>query len=432
MRLWDGLGSGALLAWLALALLFRVVRPRLQDAPAASYRRLLAALLLASLSAFVPCLRSWLPSFLRVGAPLQLDVQVLATASGSAPLGLRRGLYLSPFDILGFIWLGTTTVGLTRLVVARVRLALQLNRARSAPVPLQQLCSRLALRLGARVPRLLLCTEARAPFSAGVLRPTIVLPLPLLDELQRDKLELVLRHELIHIRRRDPLSHALAKVSATSFTFHPTLKKLMRELLTAREAAVDAELAAEDPRAYASLLIELAARSRFGQIPAHVSMDDTALARRIAMLTNPAVRLKSPSLAAALAAAGAICAVGLLSPRVFAESNVLDALPLEGPLQRSLKDHDPLAAYQGDIDACYELARAEDDELVIDTLARFDVDPTSFRVSSASVPTPSSPIFQKCLEEKALSGWSFPPPPDMPPPPKGAQLLVAVKIQRPP
>jgi len=432
MGVWDCLGSGALLAWLALALLFRVVRPSLQEAPDASYRRLLAALLLASLSIGVPCLRGWLPSSLRVGAPLQLNVQVLATASGSAPLGLRRGLYVSPFDILGFVWLGTTAVALTRLLVARVRLARQLNRASSAPGSLQQLCSRLARQIGARTPRLLLCSEAQAPFSAGVWRPTIVLPLPLLGELECHKLQLILRHELIHIRRQDPLSHALAKVSAAAFTFHPVLKKLMRELLTAREAAVDAELAAEDPRAYASLLLELAERSRFGQIPAHVSMDDTALARRIAMLTNPPVRLKSPSIAAVLAAAGAVCAVGLLAPRVFAESKVLDAVPLDGPFQRPLKDHDPLAAYQGDIDACYELASAEDDKLVIDTLARFDVDGSTFRVSSASVPTPASPIFQKCLEEKALSSWSFPPPPDMPPPPQGAKLMVAVEIQRHP
>lgn len=175
---------------------------------------------------------------------------------------------------------------------------------------------------------------------------------------------------------------------------------------------------------------ELVIRSR--QIPAHVSMEDAALTKRVTMKAHPAVRPKSPSLAAVLAAAGALCAVGTASPRVSAESQVLSAVPLDGPFQRPLKDHDPLAAHQGDIDACYALASAEDGELVIDTLARFEVDASSFRVSSASVPTPASPIFQQCLEEKALSGWTFPPPPDMPPPPPGAKLMVAVKIQRQP
>jgi len=55
---------------------------------------------------------------------------------------------------------------------------------------------------------------------------------------------------------------------------------------------------------------------------------------------------------------------------------------------------------------------------VIDTLARLELSPhDDFRVVAADIPTPNSPAFENCLEEKAMT-WRFPPPPDAPRPPK--------------
>jgi hypothetical protein len=201
----------------------------------------------------------------------------------------------------------------------------------------------------------------------------------------------------------------------------------MRELVIAREAAVDAEIAAKDRHAYAGLLLQMASRARFGQDPAHVSMDDTALARRIAMLTTQLPNQARHTSSRLLVAAAAIVGLGLLAPRVFAEPSQHHAVPLGVD--------DPMAPHEAEIDACYELARAENEDLVISTRAHFDVDPRTFRVTSADVPTPDSPTFQSCLEEKALT-WSFPPPPGMPHPPKDmpkdAKLMVVVHIEREP
>jgi hypothetical protein len=72
---------------------------------------------------------------------------------------------------------------------------------------------------------------------------------------------------------------------------------------------------------------------------------------------------------------------------------------------------------------------------VINTRARFEVDPSTFHVTSADVPTPQSSTFQNCLEEKAMT-WRFPPPPGLPPPPadlpEGARAMVAVQLEREP
>jgi hypothetical protein len=424
------LGTGIIVAWLALPVLARAARPRAEHGAAAAYWRMFAALALSVACLALPWLRGQLPRFTDSLTPVTLSVQVLATPVGGQQFGAFRGYAVSPFDLLALAW-GVACAGqAVRWAVARLRLSRLLRRASCAlppPAALQQALTRLAGVRGIQPPRLLLSHEALVPFSVGTLAPSIVLPASLVEELAAEDLELILQHELLHLERRDPLTHALARLCATLFAFHPTVPGLMRELTIAREAAVDAQIAEGDRHTYANLLVQLASRVRFGADPAQVSMDDTALARRIALLTAPLPQRRAPSVAPLLAAATAIASLGLLAPRVFAEPLRLHTGAM-GPA-------DPMAPHEAEVDQCYELARAEDPELVINTRARFEVDPTTFRVTSADVPTPESPTFQSCVEEKALS-WSFPPPPGMPPPPRelprGARAMVAVQLEREP
>ena len=420
------LGTGIIVAWLALPVLARAARPRAVHEPAAAYRSLFAALALSAGCLALPWLRAQLPRFTDSLTPVTLSVQVLATPVAGQQPGAFRGYAMSPFDLLALAWAAACLIAAVRWTVARLRLSRLLARSLPAPAAVERVLARLALTQGSKPPRLLLSHEASAPFSVGTLVPTVVLPASLVDELAAESIELVLQHELTHLRRRDPLTHALARLCTTLFAFHPTVPGLMRELIIAREAAVDAEVAGNDRHAYATLLLQLASRLRFGQDPAHVSMDDTALARRIAMLTQRRPNQR-PSFAPLLVAAAAIASLGLLAPRVFAEPSRFGtgAAPAD----------DPMAPHEAEIDQCYELARAESSDLVIDARARFDVDPRTFRVTSADVPTPDSPTFQSCVEERALT-WSFPPPPRMPHPPKDmpkdAKLMVVVHIQREP
>jgi beta-lactamase regulating signal transducer with metallopeptidase domain len=421
------LGTGILVAWLALPLLTHAARLRAGYEPAAAYRRMFVALALAVACLGLPWLRAKLPAFSPSLTPLALSVQVLATPVGGRELGAARGYAASPFDLLALVWgLACATAGL-RWAVARLRLNRLLAGAQPAPQALGERLAQLAHAVNVASPRLLLSDEAVAPFSVGSWRPSVVLPTSLPDELGPEGLELILQHELLHVRRRDPLTHALARLGATVFAFHPTLPGLMRELIIAREAAVDAEIAVDDRPAYAHLLLQMASRLRFGPDPAHVAMDDTALARRIALLTQTTPKARAASAVPLLLVAAAIAGFGLLAPHVFAEPLHFRASPLDVL--------DPMAPHETEVDQCYELARAEDPELVIATRARFEVDPHTFRVTAADVPTPESPTFQTCLEEKALA-WSFPPPPGMPPPPADvpldAKAMVAVQVERGP
>lgn len=435
----DLIGSGVLLAWLALTLLFKAAAGRAEHGPAGTYRRLIAVLLLATACLCLPWLREHLPRQVTGFAPLTLDIQVLAGINESpAPFGRARGLVLSPFAIVAVLWAAACVGSTLRWAAAWVRLSGLLARCIAAPAVLQVVMLQLARRRGVKEPRLLLSSEAKSPFSYGWLAPVVVLPQELVAALAPEQLHLVLLHELSHLRRRDPLTHGLARLCATLFPLHPSLPGLMRELVFAREAAVDAEVAPSDLHGYASLLVELATRARFGSADAApVAMDDTALSRRIALLTRTSAATSARSPAVLALAAALIVALGLLTPRVFAAPGLALAAPGPGMGHSFFAQHeDPMAAHVAEIDACYALARAADAKLVIETLARLEVDPKhDFRVISASIPTPNSPIFQSCLEEKALS-WSFPPPPGVPPPPEDmpedAKAMVQLHIQRAP
>jgi hypothetical protein len=72
------------------------------------------------------------------------------------------------------------------------------------------------------------------------------------------------------------------------------------------------------------LLLDVAANARFDQLPRPVSMDDTALRRRIEMLTDESTR-RPRSLAPVTSAAFVLAAAALAAPPVVA----LPAAPLQ-------------------------------------------------------------------------------------------------------
>jgi hypothetical protein len=90
-----------------------------------------------------------------------------------------------------------------------------------------------------------------------------------------------------------------------------------------------------------------------------------------------------------------------------------------------------LSAQQvADIDTCFQAAREAVPDLVVDTTVTIEADGRG-TVLAASVPTPNSPSFQRCMEERAL-GWKVPTPPGAPEPPRaGAKLHLVFPIQLP-
>ena len=80
--------------------------------------------------------------------------------------------------------------------------------------------ARLALGLEASAEVAISCS-IRSPVVLGILRPLIVIPADLVDKLRADELELVLMHELAHVRRYDNFTLLLQRLITVVLFFHP-------------------------------------------------------------------------------------------------------------------------------------------------------------------------------------------------------------------
>ncbi len=77
------------------------------------------------------------------------------------------------------------------------------------------------------------------PGAYGLVRQFVVLPDALSFHLTEAEMQAVVAHEMAHVRRRDNLTAALARVVVSIFWFHPLLWWLERRMLAERETACD-------------------------------------------------------------------------------------------------------------------------------------------------------------------------------------------------
>jgi beta-lactamase regulating signal transducer with metallopeptidase domain len=86
--------------------------------------------------------------------------------------------------------------------------------------------------------RLIRSSSVSTPATAGVLRPTIVIPSD--TELAGEELETILTHECAHIARRDNLLTVIESIAGSALWFHPLVWIARRVLNATREEACDA------------------------------------------------------------------------------------------------------------------------------------------------------------------------------------------------
>jgi beta-lactamase regulating signal transducer with metallopeptidase domain len=190
--------------------------------------------------------------------PFRLD---LTTSPATAPLRQADRFvlthlipYLDGLWLAGVLFLSVRTLG-GWWMIRRLH-----SRLQQAP---HTLLLRLdVLRRQMNIPRfvdLRLSTRITNPLTAGVLRPWILLPITALTNLSAEQLEVVLSHELAHIRRADYLWNLLQTIVETLFFFHPAVWWISRRVREERELCCDdvALRACSDPTVYASALLRL-------------------------------------------------------------------------------------------------------------------------------------------------------------------------------
>jgi beta-lactamase regulating signal transducer with metallopeptidase domain len=132
-------------------------------------------------------------------------------------------------------------------------------------------------------PRLFLAPDNAMPMAWGVLRPSVAVPATA-EGWSTQRLHAVLRHELAHLRRRDPLTQWIGDAVCALHWFNPFAWHAAGRLRDERELACDDEVLARTRRAsdYAEELLQVARTMRAGlPSPALPMARPTQLAKRV-------------------------------------------------------------------------------------------------------------------------------------------------------
>lgn len=122
-------------------------------------------------------------------------------------------------------------------------------------------------------PTLLISLKAEVPMAIGWLKPVVLLPATMVTGLNSAQLEMLILHELAHIRRHDYLVNFLQTVIELLFFFHPSVHWVGKQIRNEREYCSD-DIAVQhcgDAMAYAHTLTDtasLCAKNNINTIPA--------------------------------------------------------------------------------------------------------------------------------------------------------------------
>ena len=242
------------------------------------------------------------------------------TAAVASPAGARQGLGLS-FSTVPLpagapssgsahwaAWLALGWVLGASLMLARAAASVvRAGRLRRSVRPLEDeavlklvRAARRRLEVTRRF-RVAVTDKLSSPAVLGVLAPTLVLPLSLLTMVPASQLQMILLHELAHIRRGDYLANLFQLLAESLLFFNPAVWWLSRQARLEREACCDALAAglAEDRAEYARALARvaeavLAARGSFAAPPPAPAFADqrrpSALKDRLQRLLVPGYR----------------------------------------------------------------------------------------------------------------------------------------------
>lgn len=217
------------------------------------------------------------------------------------------------------------------------------HRLRRAAAPIAdpavtQSLGRRAHQIGLRrVPRVFECARTAVPTVVGLLRPIVLLPAAVVTGMTPAQLDLLLLHELAHIRRYDPLVNVLQRVIEALLFFHPAVWFVSRRVRIEREHCCDDLVIALTGGAvpYAETLLRAAELSTGRAVPSTAVAAGTPsqLRRRVHRLLGtapPAVKLTRLGLlgmiAVILIAAGGLTALAVSSSGGEKNTNQLEVL----------------------------------------------------------------------------------------------------------
>ncbi|MEO8778760.1 MAG: M56 family metallopeptidase [Rhodanobacter sp.] len=125
----------------------------------------------------------------------------------------------------------------------------------------QQQATAMAQRFGLHRPvRVLGSRIIASPVLIGWMRPVILLPMAVICGFPASQIELILAHELAHLRRWDPLVNLFQVALETAHFYHPVVRWISRDVTSEREICCDQlalTLSGGSRREFVTMLAEL-------------------------------------------------------------------------------------------------------------------------------------------------------------------------------
>ena len=277
----------------------------------ASLKFLLPFALLLNLGSY---LETWMPAAREIATPLAYPLASYTIEHFSAPFFQESVPSLAPApDTVHWIPLVILTVWLAGFAtVASIRFR-GWRRVREA------------VRAGAatgisETVKIRVSPYLLEPGVVGIVRPVILLPEGIAEQLMPSELETVLAHELCHIRRRDNLFAAIHMIVEAVFWFHPLVWRIGAHLVEERERACDEEVLSRGshPEVYAEAILNVCKLYVQSPVACVSGVSGANIRRRIEaiMLNRCLQRLSHPKklllAGAATAALAGPIAIGLL------------------------------------------------------------------------------------------------------------------------
>jgi len=228
------------------------------------------------------------------------------------------------------VWLLGCTAAAGWFLLGAVRTGRMARRSGAAAFA-RHSAADLATALGIAGPvRVLASAEALMPLTWGILRPVVILPADaaLWPEA---RLDAVLLHEMIHVRRRDVLAQAVAQAACCLYWFHPVAWMALRRLRLERERACDDAvllrgLEAHDYAGHLMDIVREVGKASAGQSHAPAMAEFSDLESRVRALLDPGRKRGPVSRRAALTVTAAVCAILLPMAAITAYAQARSAL----------------------------------------------------------------------------------------------------------
>ena len=162
--------------------------------------------------------------------------------------------------LLSIVWMTGVIYFSIRLLIDMVRVyTLPRYGIVNTPKPIQKMFDRLYQQARIkRFTRLVISMKAEVPMVVGWFKPVILVPLSMSSGLTSTQLEMLLSHELAHIKRYDYLVNLLQTLVEVVLFFHPCVKWVSTQIRVEREYCCDDIAIGQcgNPLAYATALTE--------------------------------------------------------------------------------------------------------------------------------------------------------------------------------